>query len=728
MPLRRLTPLTFRAKGVTDSIDGTNAMPGSMLSLANLVHAPSTMDLFVPRPAATEITGFTGFTSPATVSLLAVIGTRAYGMIASSRYANHDEPFCYDLLTNTFIALGNVTAANTPVTQSIAGDWIPPTLSDVTNGRIIFTHPGFPGTGGIFFGWLDISSFSLTSLKGNTTNGSPVIRSILDASTSAPIIDGVQPGMAASGAGIPAGTYVVSATNGTFSLSTTGNTHTNTTLDSLASIVGLEVGMSVSGPQFAAGTYIAALPGGSVVTLSAAALGSVAGTAVVFSGGGTITLSQNATATATLVSLTIAGGTPAAPLWGAGNTNTNPLATVPRAVAQFNGRAWYAVGDSVVFSDTLNPTQVTNATQALILDGTPPVTALAGQPLTSQITGGIIQALIAFKGADSFYQITGDAATSNLAVSVVAGSVGTQAPNTLAETPLGLAFIAPDGLRILSPAGTLTDPVGSNGKGISVPFLNANYPSRMCMAYGQNSLRVSVQNSQIEGQPWQEWVLNFETKTWSGPHSFPSTMISYYANSTTVGFISVPQGVTRSLWFHTLVPQNSSVYVENGNPLSCLWETTLLPDNEQMMMNRLLKTTLAMILPPQASVTVTARDESSATLDTVIITNPSTTAAPTWGSSTWGAFNWGAVVGYFKQWRVPWTQPVIFKQATISVAFPAAGTFAIGNMNLGYQILGYSLEDLYTGVVAETDLAIDGLGGLLLINTGGDLLIAIPAS
>ena len=49
------------------------------------------------------------------VSVYKVIGTRLYGLVATSTNAGHDEPFVYDLGTNTFVALTGVTAANTPV-------------------------------------------------------------------------------------------------------------------------------------------------------------------------------------------------------------------------------------------------------------------------------------------------------------------------------------------------------------------------------------------------------------------------------------------------------------------------------------------------------------------------------------------------------------------------------------------------------------------------------------
>jgi len=49
-------------------------------------------------------------------------------MIPSSRNAGHDEPFAYDIPTNTFITISGVTGANTPVSPATAGAWSPPTM------------------------------------------------------------------------------------------------------------------------------------------------------------------------------------------------------------------------------------------------------------------------------------------------------------------------------------------------------------------------------------------------------------------------------------------------------------------------------------------------------------------------------------------------------------------------------------------------------------------------
>jgi hypothetical protein len=513
-----------------------------MQALVNLVQWPGGDGAYVCRAASDPLTNFPSFTTPGAISALIVDGTRAYGMIASGRFAGHDEPFCYDVSSNTFVAISGVTAANTPLTPQTVGDWIPPTMAAITATRLLVTHPGFAGGTGPFFGWFDLTN-------------------------------------------------------------------------------------------------------------------------------------------------------PAAPVWNAGNTTGNPLSGVPVAVAGFNGRAYFAVGNSVVFSDSLVPLNVTNASQALILGDSQPVTALAGLPLTQQVTGGIIQALIAFKGAQPFFQITGDSALSNLSQSLVNGSVGTLAPNTICATPLGLAFVAPDGLRVLSLTGTLTDPIGSFGKGVCTPLINAVYPSRMCAAYGQNFIRISLQNGYASGAPQQEYWLNFESKVWTGPHTFPAALIASYIG-VKVGFVLAPLSVTGQLFFHTALPTPDSDFIENGVPLAWSWQTTLLPDNTQMTMNSMVETVVSMVLAAKQSVNFTFSDEQANVLGAVTVVGPVDAAGvPTWGTATWGQFVWGGVLGFLQQYRLPWTSQLVFKQASLRAAGHSQPSFAIGNAYLGYQPLNYLLED-----------------------------------
>ena len=297
MPLRNTRPFTFRAKGLSDTVDGSNVFAGAMQSLQNLIPAQDTSELWVPRPAAALLTDFSGFTAPGFVSSSLVVGNIEYGLVSSGLNAGRDQPYAYNLETGLFLAVTGITAANTPSSPPSIGAWTPPIMT-LVGTSVIVTHPGFPG-GAIKFGWFDISSFTTTQ-SITTTSGSPDFTSTSDL-----LQDGVQPGQTITSGDFPAGTTVVSIN--------------------------------------AAGT---------------------AGVA-----------SANATGSAT-ANATFAGGTPASPQWGAGDTNIYGLPSVPVAVAQFNGRAYFACGSSTPYTDSLLPRNRTNADQALSFGNGLPVTAL----------------------------------------------------------------------------------------------------------------------------------------------------------------------------------------------------------------------------------------------------------------------------------------------------------------------------------------------------------------
>src|SRR5262249_22825238 len=145
---------------------------------------------------------------------------------------------------------------------------------------------------------------------------------------------------------------------------------------------------------------------------------------------------------------------PAAPVWGAGNMlggSAITFGTPPTSVENFNGRAYWLINPptgtpSAVFSDILAPRNATSATQIITFDDQQKLTALAQLPLNNQL-GGIIQGLLVFKGTAQTYQVTGDSAAGNLAKNSLNIATGTNSPLSIAVTPKGIAFAAPDGLR-----------------------------------------------------------------------------------------------------------------------------------------------------------------------------------------------------------------------------------------------------------------------------------------
>ena len=691
MPQARARPVRFSPKGCSDAVDGSNAFPGAMAQLANLAPDPAMADSFVPRPGAYLDIRFAalGFTTPAFISSSLVIGNLCYGTIASGRNPGRDEPFCVDLLARAAIPVSGITAANTPFSPPASGAWTPPIIAQV-GPRVVVTHPGF-SNGAIKFGWFDVSGFTET-VTADLTGGSPAV-------SGNPFVDGVQPGMTVTGGGLPAGTTVVSTTN--FVLTEAAILNSTTTVTGLGSTEGVAIGQQVGGLGIPVGTTVAGV-GLNSVTLSLAALGT--GTSTITFSGSTITMSANAPASGSF-SLTIAGGTTAAPLWGAGDTDINPLPAQPVGVAQFNGRAYYALGlDGIVFSDSGFACRVSNNpfVQALTTDDGLAVTAIAPLMLSSPlVTTGIVQAVLAFEGVTKIQQITGDPDAGNLSMNALPVATGTAAPLTIVPCELGTAFVSPEGLRVVQFNGTISDPIGDAGAGVTLPFVYSVVPSRMCAGATAHTIRISTQSAapQPPGTPpipppQQEWWWDIGRKIWTGPMSFPASLIQPWAGALAENtFIMAPIGVLATLWVSDVVPYPSSIYVENGVQLTWTYRPIPLPDTGQMAMNALVDMAISAQFLNYNSISAQAFDIDGTFLDTAPI--PAGGQASTYFNQATG--KWEAptsttnVGNNFQQFPIYWHRPLVFKQLVLSISGQSHFGIRIANFNMRYQETGYPL-------------------------------------
>jgi hypothetical protein len=536
MVIRKATPMWFSPAGVSDTLDGTNVFPGAMAALTNLIPDLATPNLWAPRPASIALTNhFAGFTTPGFISVFQVVGNFVFGMVASGRNAGHDEPFCFNLLTNTFVTVSGITNANTPISPQPIGAWETPTMA-LVGTKLLVTHPGFTLGGGVLFGWFDISNL-------------------------------------------------------------------------------------------------------------------------------------------------------AAPTWSGGNTTTNALPARPSAVAQFGGRAYYIVNPptgqpGTYFSDVLAATVITNATQVLTFGDSLQLTALAGLPLANQL-GGIIQSLMVFK-ANNVFQVTGDAALSNLAVNALNVATGTVSQLGITTTPKGLAFNSPDGIRIIDFNARISDPIGMYGAGVNRPFVFAVQPTRVVLTCNANTLRVTTQNSLKVGSPFEEYWYDMTKQNWSGPHTFPPSNADIY-NST---FIIAAQGVNAELFRSDVTIQPTSTFIENGQQMSIIWKTSILPDTKEMNEIALNEHTINMVLDSAGSTyNVQALGVNGALLGSINLLPP--VFSPLWGAFIWGAASWASSNTGLAPIQLPWATPLVFRKAQIQLTGNSFSTFRIGDMFLRYQKLGY---------------------------------------
>lgn len=380
---------------------------------------------------------------------------------------------------------------------------------------------------------------------------------------------------------------------------------------------------------------------------------------------------------------------PAAPTWIAANTATNLLPAVPNYVAQFNGRAWFAINPSTgqpatYASDILDAVTITNASQVLTYGDNRRITALGPLGLNTQLTGGVVQALIVFKGSTGMFQVTGDFASNDIEKDVIPVQTGTDAPRSVCSTPKGLAFVSPEGMRILGFDGNVTDPIGMGGEGVTVPFTYANVPSRIVAACNADVVRITTQNTYATGNPFQEWWFHISRGVWTGPHTSSMAQITGYGTT----FVGMIEGVTGKLFQSDVRQTSSSSFTENSVALSWRFETAYLPDIGQMAECYLLETTVNLGYPNlTASFTVSAIDETDTILDTASFS--SSGAAPIWGSAVWGAFTWGGTANPLQPRAVRWGTTIVFRRLKFAVNGSSAGSTRLGDIFMRYQVQGY---------------------------------------
>jgi hypothetical protein len=213
-------------------------------------------------------------------------------------------------------------------------------------------------------------------------------------------------------------------------------------------------------------------------------------------------------------------------------------------VAVYGGRAYYAVLNATQASDEFLPLQQTNANQVLTYGDSTPVTKIAGLPLNNT-SGGIVQSLMVFKSVQQIYQLTGDytGIPTAWAINTLNVATGTDAPNSVTSTPLGLTFIAPDGLRLIDFNSTVSDVIGEFGEGISTVFQRAPNRSRIVSAFNVQTLRVAVRQSETSPEDTVEYWFNFGLKAWTGPHSLPTVFMRSYKNTFVAAFVQNLAGI-----------------------------------------------------------------------------------------------------------------------------------------------------------------------------------------
>jgi hypothetical protein len=536
--IRNGVPIRFTPKGICDAFDATGAFPGACENLSNLIFDQGNPEVVVSRPGVGAArTTFSSFTSPTFVSGFIVLGTVVYGMVSTARNPGQDEPFAYNILTNTFTTVTGVTAGNTPSSPSSSNTapWVPPTFA-VISTKIIVTHSGFNGTGANFFGVIDISN-------------------------------------------------------------------------------------------------------------------------------------------------------PAAPAWSSSNLATTPLTAVPTSVANYNNRAYYAVGSHLAFSDVLLPTTRTNASQELTVGDTTPITAQSGLPIQTT-SAGIIGALVVFKGS-SCWQVTGDPVTNNLGLNYISLTTGCSAPRSIVQGPFGIFFAAVDGPYILSYVGTLDALSHQPGSGMPAdlqkPFQNATTPSRIAAGFTGNAYRVCVRTTLFGNTSLNDYWYDIRRKRWTGPHTFTYDCASPFGDA----FILSGSDHGAALYLSEILPSTVSVYNDAGTALTSHLTSSSFPKTGQMQQVQVVESTVELSSAGIAtSYNITALDGDYNTLNSTFVRTPAGGAQ--WGTGVWGSLSWSSASNIPHVYTIPWSIALVFQKMSIDITATSSSSLSIGTFFARYQNTGYT--------------------------------------
>jgi hypothetical protein len=371
------------------------------------------------------------------------------------------------------------------------------------------------------------------------------------------------------------------------------------------------------------------------------------------------------------------------------NGTTAVLNAVPTSVAQFYGRAWYAVGNQAYFSDALYPLRQTNAGQVLTLGAsTEPITVFVPQGI-STATQGILSALIAFK-PNSIWQITGDwnyggsTTGGNLVLNQITASIGCSAPRTAVPTPAGIMFMAVDGIRTIP---TLSMAVMEPNPDVVYPFFNCTQPTRACAAYSADTYRISLDTVTTTDTLGRfEYWFPLKVGRWSGPHTFPADVITPLGNSFVLSVNSIGAQLFQSNAYTTA----SDSFVENGTALTVNMTSSLIDPEPPMAEKAFVEMTVVAAngLQPYNIQVLDGQGQfvNQATLNPITSPIKWGNLGLVWGgaNNVWGNFSYNVRVSplYF-------SGPLVFPMCQI-VLFGNSGSYLrLGRINFRYEALQY---------------------------------------
>lgn len=386
---------------------------------------------------------------------------------------------------------------------------------------------------------------------------------------------------------------------------------------------------------------------------------------------------------------------PLAPVWSSFNTAPFALTAVPIAVANFGNRAYYAIENTAFFSDPLIPTAMTNAGQSLTLGDTTPIVGFCGLPIQTT-SSGVVGALLAFKEFQ-IWQITGDfAVTGSLALNFLTLTTGTNSPRSVVQTPTGVIFLGIDGPYYVSAYGQilpLTNDFNKLVQDVRQPFQNIRNPTRAAASFTGAIYRICVDTVILGVETTNDYWYDLTVRRWNGPHTFNYDEIAQLGNE----FVISSRTLGAFLFFSQWLPDLTSVYNDNGTPLSVNLQSSFYPKTPNINEKQVIETTIE-LASQSASLAyiINAYDENFNLIGTATINVVS--PLPIWGSGIlWGAFDWASGTDTPLTYAVPWPEPLVFKKLSLQILAVSAANAAIGTSFSKYKDNGYTV--LYANIL-----------------------------
>jgi hypothetical protein len=423
---------------------------------------------------------------------------------------------------------------------------------------------------------------------------------------------------------------------------------------------------------------------------------------------------------------------PDALTWNATTTKVNSLGGVPQAVANFNNRPWFAVGNLLQYCDVLtNPPTRTTADQEITVGDSQDITALNGLPVQTA-SSGITQTLTTFK-TTQVWQVGGDPATWNLSLDQISLTVGCNAPRSIALSPYGLYFSSSGGPYFLDLIGGLK-PLTYSGDfsepDVQAPFENATQPTRSASAYNSTVYRVCIPTIVRGRQGTNDYWFDEHRRRWNGPHTFVYDCAGGLGSNFVLSGVGYPGKIMQSATQQT----QNFVNTDLSTLMTCSLLSSTFPKTNDMAMKQVVESQIELSASGgNITYNIEAQDEQGKILGSATIAIKGSGSpwgsfswddgtlwggSPLWGGGslwgapsqiwgteiTWGQDNpiiyWTQAAGSGEIWGagtqnvpqtlpVPWKAPMVFEKMQLQVKATASAEVAIGTFYARYQRTGY---------------------------------------